>query len=47
MEDNDNLPIIEKKEINGVEITNLEIAKIAMVCDYIVLERFYCILSSF
>ncbi len=45
MEDNDNLPIIEKKEINGVEITNLEIAKIAMVCDYIVLDRFQDIAS--
>jgi len=46
MEENQNFPTIEKKEINGVEITNLEIAKIAMVCDYLVLDRFHDI-SSF
>ena len=46
MEDNNDFPTIESKEINGVEITNLEIAKIAMVCDYLVLDRFHDI-SSF
>jgi len=40
------LPTIETKVINGVEISNLEIAKIAMVCDYLVLDRFQEI-SSF
>ena len=39
-------PTIETKQINGVNITNLEIAKIAMVCDYLVLDRFQD-LSSF
>ena len=46
MEDNDGYPTIETKIIKGVEITNLEIAKIAMVCDYLVLDRFHDI-SSF
>ena len=46
MEDNNDLPTIEKKLINGVEISNLEMAKIAMVCDYLVLDRFQDI-SSF
>ena len=40
------MPIIETKEINGVEISNLEVAKIAMICDYLVLDRFHDI-SSF
>ena len=40
------LPTIETKQINGVKVTNLEIAKIAMVCDYLVLDRFQD-LSSF
>ena len=30
----------QTKEINGVPITNLEISKIAMICDYLVLDRF-------
>ena len=46
MEDNNNFPEIETKEINGVEISNLEIAKIGMVCDYLVVDRFQEI-SSF
>ena len=46
MEANKDLPIIETKEINGVEISNLEVAKIAMICDYLVLDRFHDI-SSF
>ena len=46
MEDNNNFPSIEFKEINEVEISNLEIAKIAMVCDFLVLDRFHDI-SSF
>ena len=40
------LPTLETKQINGVNVTNLEIAKIAMVCDYLVLDRFQD-LSSF
>ena len=40
MENNDDLPEIQKKEINGVEITNLEFAKIAMLSDYLILDRF-------
>ena len=39
-------PEIETKKINNVEISNLELAKIAMVCDYLVLDRFTDI-SSF
>jgi len=39
-------PEIETKKINNVEITNLELAKIAMVCDYLVVDRFTDI-SSF
>ena len=31
--DESELPKIETKNINGVEISNLEFAKIAMVCD--------------
>ena len=40
MENSDDLPEIQKKEINGVEITNLEFAKIAMLSDYLILDRF-------
>ena len=40
------LPKIETKQINGVNVTNLEIAKIAMVCDFLALDRFQD-LSSF
>ena len=40
------IPKIEIKMINNVEISNLEIAKIAMVCDYLVVDRFTDI-SSF
>ena len=46
MEDNKDLPIIETKEINGIKLSNLEVAKIAMICDYLVLDRFHDI-SSF
>ena len=40
------LPKIETKKINNVEITNLELAKISMICDYLVVDRFSDI-SSF
>ena len=40
MENNEEIPEIQTKTINGVEITNLEYAKISMVCDYIILDRF-------
>ena len=40
MKAENDLPEIQKKVINGVEISNLEIAKIAMICDYLVLDRF-------
>ena len=33
-------PEIETKKINNEEISNLELAKIAMICDYLVLDRF-------
>ena len=46
MEPKKEIPPLETKKINGVDITNLEIAKIAMVCDYLVLDRFQDI-SSF
>ena len=46
MEENEELPEIQKKSINGVEITNLDLAKIAMICDYLVVDRFHDI-SSF
>lgn len=46
MEANKDFPELETKIINGVKISNLEIAKIAMVCDYLVLDRFQEI-SSF
>ena len=39
-------PEIETKKINNEEISNLELAKIAMICDYLVLDRFTDI-SSF
>ena len=39
MTDNDE-PEIETKKLFNVEISNLEIAKIRMVCDYIILDRF-------
>ena len=45
MEDNnEEIPEIKTKSINGVDITNLEIAKIGMIYDYLVLDRFqeYC-----
>ena len=46
MEAKNDIPTIETKEINGVKVSNLEIAKIAMVCDYLVLDR-YNDISSF
>ena len=46
MEGNEELPEIQKKTINGVEITNLDLAKISMICDYLVVDRFHDI-SSF
>ena len=46
MDAKNDMPTIETKEINGVKVSNLEIAKIAMVCDYLVLDR-YNDISSF
>ena len=40
MENNEELPEIKNKVINGVELSNLDISKIAMVCDYLILDRF-------
>ena len=40
------VPSLQTKKINGIEISNFEIAKIAMLCDYLVLDRFHDI-SSF
>ena len=41
MEDNiDEIPEIKTKKINGVEISNLEISKIGMIYDFLVLDRF-------
>ena len=43
MEDNiddDEIPEIKTKQINGVEISNLEISKIGMIYDFLVLDRF-------
>ena len=41
------LPKEQQKEINGVILTNKEISKIAMICDYLVLDRFNDISSFF
>ena len=41
------LPKEKTKEINGVQLTNVEISKIAMICDYLVLDRFNDISSFF
>jgi hypothetical protein len=47
MENNEEeIPEIQNKVINGVEISNLDYAKIAMVCDYLILDHFHDI-SSF
>ena len=43
MEDNindDEIPEIKTKQINGVEISNMEISKIGMIYDFLVLDRF-------
>ena len=40
MENNEEIPELKTKTINGVEITNLEYAKIAMICDYLILDRY-------
>jgi len=40
------IPEIKTKEINGQSISNLEISKISMICDYLILDRFSDI-SSF
>ena len=41
MEDKDEeMPEIQTKQINDVEIINLEIAKISMIFDFLVLARF-------
>ncbi len=45
MEENEPYELVEKT-INNVKLSNLELAKIAMVCDYLVLDRFSDI-SSF
>ena len=42
----DEIPEIKSKEINGQQISNLEISKISMICDYLILDRFSDI-SSF
>ena len=48
MEDKDEeMPEIQTKQINGVEISNLEIAKISMIYDYLVLDRFQDFFSFF
>ena len=43
----DELKEEQTKEINGVKLTNLEISEIAMICDYLVLDRFNDISSFF
>ena len=40
------IPELKTKEINGQSISNLEISKISMICDYLILDRFSDI-SSF
>ena len=40
-------PQEQTKEINGVSLTKEEISKIAMICDYLVLDRFKDISSFF
>ena len=44
--DTNEIPEIKEKEINGQSISNLEISKISMICDYLILDRFSDI-SSF
>ena len=46
MTESNEFPEIETKIINNQEISNLELAKIAMICDYLVVDRFTDI-SSF
>ena len=46
MSESNEFPEIETKKINNQELSNLELAKIAMICDYLVLDRFTDI-SSF
>ena len=46
MENNEELPEIQTKLINGVELTNRDIAKISMICDYLVVDHFHDV-SSF
>ena len=46
MENNEELPEIQTKLINGVELTNKDIAKISMICDYLIVDHFHDI-SSF
>ena len=46
MENNEEVPEIQTKLINGVELTNKDIAEISMVCDYLIVDRFHDI-SSF
>ena len=41
------LPKEQTKEINGIALTSIEISKIAMICDYLVLDRFNDISSFF
>ena len=40
------IPELKTKEINGQSISNLELSKISMICDYLILDRFSDI-SSF
>ena len=46
MENNEELPEIQTKLINGIELTNRDIAKISMICDYLVVDHFHDV-SSF
>ena len=41
------LPKEKAKEINGMQLTNVKISKIAMIYDYLVLDRFNDISSFF
>ena len=41
------LPKEQTKEINGVTLSNIEISKIAMICDYLVLDNYNDISSFF
>ncbi len=46
MENNEGLPEVQTKLINGVELSNVDIAKISMICDYLIVDHFHDV-SSF